>query len=308
MLSDDELLNVPQNMLNEPELDNESLPRQDLPVTPADDDSLAPGFRESPAIRLLYLQTVLGSIFGSRTVLDSNNALTDGLDLIELASSLGGNAAINEIKPAQTLVTAKRRLGLEVDDYIEKRPVCTACYKYYSPEDIKRLRSPSCTVTKCIGTVYRVKRRAEDQDGSADDEIRIPAKIMPYMSLIKGLQRMLLRPSFVNNLVPYDRAYVTDDSKKMHDMHDSPAYNSLKIGLTRVVDEDGTVHDEEISPGSSRLLSSVEFGLSMTINMDWYVFRCSCLQNILIARLLSGLASQMAARTLREPSTSHSIN
>lgn len=255
-----------QNLYDDADRENPPEPA----VANADLDGLAPGFHESPAVRLLYLQTVIGSIFGSRTVLDSNNALTDGLDLIELAASVSGAAPTHVIKPAQTLVTAKRRLGLEVDDYIEKRPICTVCYKYYSSDDIKRLPSPNCTVARCRGIVYRVKRRAEHQhDDSVDNEIRIPAKIEPYMSLIKGLGRMLLRPSFVNNLVPYDQAYIADDSKQMHDMQDSPAYNSLKIGLKRVVDEDGTVRDIEETLGSSRLLSSVDVGLSLTINMDW---------------------------------------
>lgn len=235
-----------------------------------DSADLAPGFRESPAVRLLYLQTVVGNIFGSRTVLDSNNALTDGLDLIELAASTAGIALTHIIKPAQTLTTAKRRLGLEVDDYIEKRPICTICYKHYSLDEIKRLPSPNCTVARCNGIVYRVKRRAEHlHDDSDENEIRTPAKIMPYISLIKGLGRMLLRPSFVNNLVPYDQAYAADDSKQMHDIQDSPVYNSLKIGLKRVVDEDGSVRDVEDSPGSCRLLSSVDVGLSLTLNMDW---------------------------------------
>ena len=76
-------------------------------------------------MRLIYLQTVVGRIFGSRTVLDSNNALTDGLDLIKPAVSMAGTTLTHMIKPAETLTTAKRRLGLEVDDYIEKRLVCT---------------------------------------------------------------------------------------------------------------------------------------------------------------------------------------
>lgn len=122
---------------NPEEINGDNENSQSTPPAPdtLDDDTankLAPGFREAPAIRLLYLQTVISSIFGSRTVLDCNHQLTDGLDLIQLASSLAGSPPLYPIKPAQTLATAKHRLGLEVDDYIEKRPICTVCFKYYS--------------------------------------------------------------------------------------------------------------------------------------------------------------------------------
>lgn len=253
------------NILYEPDPERE--PPE--PPEPADNDDLAPGFQESPAVRLLYLQATIGNIFGSRTVLDSNNSLNDGLDLIELASSME-HTATHMIKPATTLATAKRRLGLEVDDYIEKQPICTLCYKYYSPADIKALESPNCTVKKCKGIVYRVKRRAEDQENDSEEiENRIPAKILPYISLIKSLKRMLLRSSFVNNLVPYNKHYVAENNKKMFDIQDSPPYNALKIGLKRVVDEDGSVCDVEETLGSSKLISGVDVGLSLTINMDW---------------------------------------
>lgn len=126
----------PENLFEDDGHSNQPNPAPDT-AADLDSDDLAPGFRESPAVRLLYLQTVVGSIFGSRTVLDSNNALTDGLDLIELAASTAGSALTHAIKPAQTLTTAKRRLGLEVDDYIEKRPICTVCYKHYPLDEIK---------------------------------------------------------------------------------------------------------------------------------------------------------------------------
>ena len=81
---------------------------------------------------------------------------------------------------------------------------------------------------------------------------------------------MLLRPSFVNNLVPLKQSHF-DEKTWMYDIQDSPAYNSLEIGLKRVVDEDGNVRDIEANPGSRRLLTSCELGLGMTLNLDWYV-------------------------------------
>jgi hypothetical protein len=225
-------------------------------------EELATAFRENSVIRLLYLQTVVANIFDSRTVLACNTQLTDGLDLLDAA----GVSLIGSIKPAMTLATAKRRLGLEYDDYIEKRPICTVCSKYYSPDDIKNLQSPSCIKQRCKGVAYCIKRSTDDPPV----EKRVPAKILPYISLIQSLKWMLLRPSFVNNLVPLKQSHF-DEKTRMYDIQDSPAYNSLKIGLKRVVDEDGSVRDVKASPGSRRLLTSCDLGLGMTLNLDWYV-------------------------------------
>jgi len=113
-------------------------------------------------------------------MLACNTQLTDGLDLLDAA----GVSLIGSIKPATTLATAKRRLGLEYDDYIEKRPICTVCSKYYSPDDIKNLQSPSCIKQCCKGVAYRIKRSTDDPPV----EKRVPAKVLPYISLIQSLK------------------------------------------------------------------------------------------------------------------------
>ncbi|KIM81157.1 hypothetical protein PILCRDRAFT_89185 [Piloderma croceum F 1598] len=264
---------IPDNALPHEEYSRSQSPGNSPPPSPSLDGSsssatdeteeveLAMAFRENPTIRLLYLQTVVANIFDSRTVLACNTQLTDGLDLLDAA----GISLIQSIKPATTLATAKRRLGLEYDDYIEKRPICTICSKYYTLNDINSLHSPSCTKPRCKGIAYRIKRSTDDPPVKK----RVPAKILPYMSLIQSLQRMLLRPSFVNNLVPFQESEF-DKTTRMYDIQDSPAYNSLEIRLKRVVDEDGNVRDIEASPGSRRLLTSCDLGLGMTLNLDWF--------------------------------------
>ena len=139
-----------------------------------EDLELATAFRENSAIRLLYLQTAVVNIFDSCTVLACNTHLTDDLDLLDAA----GVSVIQSIKPATTLATAKHHLGLEYDDYIEKRPICTICSKYYTLDEIKSLRLPSCTKPQCKGIAYCVKRSTDDPPV----EKRVPAKILPYMS------------------------------------------------------------------------------------------------------------------------------
>jgi len=112
-------------------------------------DSVPPAFRESAAVRLIYLHAVKASIFHNHTDDDCNRRITEDLDILDAAGILPTNPA-----PARTLVTAKRRLGLDVDLYIHKQPICTVCYKHYSLEDIAKLSDSNCTVRRCKGQVY----------------------------------------------------------------------------------------------------------------------------------------------------------
>lgn len=85
------------------------------------------------------------------------------------------------------------------------------------------------------------------------------------MSLIKGSCHMLIRPSFVNNLVTTEATNQPyDEDTQMFNIHNSPAYRAQEIGLKQVVGEDGTVHNIEASPGSGQHLESCDIGLGMT--------------------------------------------
>ncbi|KAI0370386.1 hypothetical protein BV20DRAFT_1035887 [Pilatotrama ljubarskyi] len=265
-------LNSPANVNQDPRTPPQEVLDDSLDGLPAlldcvldlESRELIPAFRELPTVRLLYLQVVLANIFGSATVEEAERRLKDGLDLLELSRPDGLPA---RPKPAESLITAKRRLGLNVDDYIEKRAICTVCFKPYSSEDIAQSDSPTCVVRKCPGIFYSTKREA---DGT---ERRVPAKIHAYVSLIKTIQRFLLRPDFVNALtLPSQklRKPPLENHESMHDFHDGVAFSSYKLGLERVKLSDGTVADVAIRRGTQRTLMSVDIGLSMTINVDWY--------------------------------------
>ena len=97
----------------------------------------------------------------------------------------------------KTLSTTKQKLGLDYDEYIKKILICDKCYKNYTYEDIEKLTSPSCTVKECKGKVHRVKNTTTikgDKTGLVEE--RKPTKILPCISLIKGLCWMLTRPSW----------------------------------------------------------------------------------------------------------------
>ncbi|CDO69482.1 hypothetical protein BN946_scf184662.g2 [Trametes cinnabarina] len=152
-------------------------------VLDLESQDLVPAFRELPAIRLLYLQVVLANVFGSATVSKSEQWLCDGLNLLALSMPDG---LPTHPKPARSLITVKKRLDLDIDNFITQEPICTVWFKDYSRDDIAAAASSSCKVSKCPRIFYRVKHDANKM------EWRIAAKLSSYVSLKKTLQHLLL--------------------------------------------------------------------------------------------------------------------
>lgn len=71
-----------------------------------------------------------------------------------------------------------------------------------------------------------------------------------------------------------DRHPLTDE-ELMQDIYDGTEWVKQEIGLKRMVEQDGSIIDVEDTPGSRCSLFSCEVGLSMTINIDWYVHICT---------------------------------
>ena len=235
-------------------------------------DELAPAFRETLAVRLAYLESVLGHVYSHQTLEASQRVLRTALKIASLYELLPTHP-----KPATTVPTAARRLGINVDDYIRRIPICDACFKPYTLAEINNLDSPRCVGKGCKDSVvYKVtgkRARAPGDDGECGDvEVRVPKKIQPYNSIIGGLRRMLLRSDFVNNLVNMD-AYVNrpprPSDEPMRDIHDGTRFGQLSMGMKRVLNPDGTISEVEVQPGSKRKLAECELGLSGTLNIDW---------------------------------------
>ncbi|KAG6875878.1 hypothetical protein C0993_006939 [Termitomyces sp. T159_Od127] len=131
-------------------------------------------------------------------------------------------------RPAKTLKTAKRRLGLDSDAYIVQIPICTVCFKLYTHEDIKAAYSPNCTGHRCQGIFYHEKWTATATGTNVDNEDAgmkcIPAKIHCYSPIEKAVARFLLCQDFVENLQntsqDSDQPSITDETI-MHDIHDA---------------------------------------------------------------------------------------
>lgn len=230
-----------------------------------DDDHtvLIRAFRETAPVRFIYLQTAIANVFGNTTVAASETMLKAMLAVLRMTQSFPKSPP-----PAQTLATVKRRLALNLDDYITCYPVCPLCFKVYYADRFSSLTSPNCLEPSCKGQIYQETVSRTDP-GNATVK-RIPIKTQPYACLIKGLQRMLLRPDFVASLVEGRRTDLPlSEYAIMQDIMDGELYQNLEVGLKRVINDDGTVCDVEVSPGSRKRLWQCELGLSLTLNVDW---------------------------------------
>ena len=226
-------------------------------------------FNESAPVRLIYLHAVKNSIFHNHTEDDCTRQINESLDVLEVAGLL----PLHPI-PARTLVTAKRRLGIDVDQYIIKQPICTVCFKNYSTEEIEALENEDCTVRRCKGIVYRTKRTAAGPTNTEATTKRVPAKIQPYAPWDLTIRRMFIHPDFVAALrkpeLDSNRPDREDDDL-MFDIHDGRTWREGEVGLRRVFPPNGLPYDEEIIPGARTKLMTCKWGLQVTINLDWYV-------------------------------------
>ncbi|KAG1813651.1 uncharacterized protein BJ212DRAFT_1482550 [Suillus subaureus] len=260
--------NAPMN----PSADNPVPPTMNHAGSGADDEDLLqeliPAFQQTPPVRLLYLQAAIAHIIGSSTVTKATNQIQDGLDLIELCGAL-----LTFPIPRCSIITVKKHLGLQTDDYVLRIPICDVCYKCYSLDDIQKLDTPICMVSCCKGNVYHAKHEHTDPATGEDQFKRIPVKVLIYCPIIKAVQRFLLRSTFVTNLRDTSQdinCTELSDDDLMHDIHDGTEWMKLEVGLKRVCLPDGSITDIKESPGSWHPLVCCDVGLSMTLNIDWF--------------------------------------
>ncbi|TFK78213.1 hypothetical protein K466DRAFT_507641, partial [Polyporus arcularius HHB13444] len=252
-------------------IDDSRLPEQSALIDlTSDSPSFAPAFDEHPCIRLAYMHAVIDHVFKHAPVLTAEDRLKDELTLLRM--SLPGGLPELPRKPAVCLRTATWRLGLNIDDFIELRPICDVCFKTYSHDDIESLVSPRCTVPRCKGVIYEEaagKRTAAGPDGEHRLK-REPKKQVPYSPILKILPRFLLRQDFVSALDTSTNDEDRVNDGYMYDIQDAKAYRATKLDHKQVYSPDGTVSDVKAFAGPMHTLRSVKFGLSLTINLDWF--------------------------------------
>lgn len=147
-----------------------------------DRPSLIPrAFQERPGVRLAYLNTVIGNVFGKQSIQAAMDALNNQLNCMLLEGVLPEHPC-----PVRHLLSAKRRLGIDADQWITQYVICPECWKHFTPAQVKELPSPECTVPDCEGVLY------DEHTDAKGKRVRTSKKIMPHVSLIGSLRQMFM--------------------------------------------------------------------------------------------------------------------
>lgn len=248
---------------------------QHLEIPPAPDDvkehyesidissPLPPSFAygELSCVRIAYLRAVHNNVFGNMPVRQTNLNLSACLDSLEAGGILPELPV-----PAQTLETAKRRLGLDPDEFIIQYAICPVCWKHYSPLQMQQLDAPLCTVEGCAGLIY-----TEDPERPLKREVNL---ILPQVSLIQQIRRLMRRKGIRKHLrdstnPPADRTMEEENDYMMKDMYDGKMWEDLYTNIHREVGDLGTVRDVTAEGTPKERLSRRRFGLHCVLNMDW---------------------------------------
>ncbi|RXW19617.1 hypothetical protein EST38_g6241 [Candolleomyces aberdarensis] len=247
-----------------PRMDGEHAEEWDAPDDPdSDNENLltAPAYSaqklEPPYIRMAYLQAVLNNVTGNTPVRQTEANLRTSLAMLDVARGLPAFPV-----PARTLRTARRRVGVDPDQWIIQYAACPQCWKLYMPEAVIKLDSPSCTIPGCTGNIYMLGEKGK----------RRPLKIIPQVSLITSLRRMLLRKGFRRQLRDSRGSPVgqnDDPHFVMKDIHDGEVWHELRTGIKRELGNQGNVRDIGHDGGEGSRLTEHRLGLHMTVNLDW---------------------------------------
>ncbi|KAG9073625.1 hypothetical protein FS749_014864 [Ceratobasidium sp. UAMH 11750] len=128
--------------------------------------------REHSSIRMTYLKAVGLDTVRHLNVRATNLELTSSLDCLWEA----GLEIPTNPKPVKTLDTVHRRLGLGVDKFLKRQPVCSECYRRFSPKEITSAQSDKCYCAGYPGIFWRVK------DGACH-----PIKCIVYTRLVAAM-------------------------------------------------------------------------------------------------------------------------
>lgn len=215
---------------------------------------------EHPAIRLLYLKIANSNINHHSTVRACNEDLGASLDSLWLA----GLECPTQPRPVRTLVGVRGRLGLEIDGFLRRQPVCSECYQRFSFEEIETADVDRCFQHNCSGRFWQV-----------DHGKRKPLKCVVYTRLIPALRRLFLRPSFLEALQAgriAHNAHQIGHSNTLHDVCDGSAWNQKLAGLRRVWRADGQGVDRPAGGQASNTpnIVSLGYGLLAAVNIDWF--------------------------------------
>jgi len=215
---------------------------------------------------------VVGNVYNQFLIQQATDNLNGTLDTLLAAGVLPVYP-----RPVRTLESAKRRLGIDADQWITQYAICPKCWKHHTPKEMDELPSALCTVPNCDGIIFD-----EYQDGKGRKKRKLH-KINPQTSIIQTLRRFFMRPGFAQSIRDSrNNAPDRNEDKDfvMEDMHDAQGWHDLYTNTIREVGDHGTIRDTlaDDAPIPTKLTSH-RFGLHLTINTDWYVY---CLSRFLM--------------------------
>ncbi|THV04206.1 hypothetical protein K435DRAFT_649850 [Dendrothele bispora CBS 962.96] len=234
------------------------------PVNNYEAPVIPPAFADGDpsCVRIAYLKAILNNVASKMSIRHANDNLSMDMDMLDAAGVLPDDPI-----PVRTLASAKRRLGIEPDDHIINYAICPLCWKHFTPQEILDLPSPDCLNPDCSGRVYTEKR---DANGQVKRHL---IKIIPQVSLIQSLRRMVRRKGF-RKLIRDSRNTTADENEDedflMEDMYHGKIWHELKTSVQREVGEFGAVRDASFDNRSEQKLTEKRFGLHLVVNLDWF--------------------------------------
>ncbi|KAF8594301.1 hypothetical protein BDV93DRAFT_565570 [Ceratobasidium sp. AG-I] len=248
------------------------------------DAELAAAFRGPSRLRNIYIRTFLESAFHGVTRDSIRNTLLSHKLSLESAVDAGELAPeISDCLPtmAQSLRSLERRLGLNTDELIITFTLCQKCGTRYSPEQINNARNPGCSRywngLRCDNPLY-------DESTLYDGVLkRTPRKSFPYVSIIRLIERLLMRPGMKElmqhwrrNDNPVDNEPLSKDDwletkgpqEIFGDISQAWGWRAEPVGLTRRWDAENNSYGDTVDDDGPISLASRPLGLSLSLNHD----------------------------------------
>lgn len=240
---------------------------------------LPPAFQEHLAIRNAYIRAFLmGSLKGStHGVIQMHlEGVAIGLCAAILQSDQAEFPGLENM--ARTLSTAEKRLGVSTEQFITYYFLCDICWTLYHLSQLTKLPNEACEKPGCAGILYTIKQL------SKGEMKRTPIKILPYVSLQKAVQHILMRPGKFDQLQhwrgPADAPGIEpplstpgieafeDPEWPMTDIYDGWGWRAIQAGLERRRGGPWTIQDVDVNNLLQRFVS-LPLRLVWQMNIDW---------------------------------------